>query len=85
MVFESSEVAELRHKNRVFDEIWRDYEVMLDELARSDRETGTKDLEETVAALEHELAGYLPVTSKASRSKMSRNAGTKYASGSRRR
>jgi len=57
--FELALVADLRNNNTVFDEICRDYEAMLDELARSRDPIGATDLEETVAALEREIATYL--------------------------
>ncbi|MEO9525737.1 hypothetical protein [Roseibium sp.] len=55
---ESTAVLDLRRNDRVFDEICRDYEIMLGELARS-RKADAADLEETVAALQRELVRYL--------------------------
>jgi len=57
--FDQPAVASLRRKNSVFDEICRDYEEMLDQLARNPGAGDAKDLEETIEALARELTGYL--------------------------
>ncbi|MBO0345723.1 hypothetical protein J0X15_10880 [Roseibium sp. CAU 1637] len=57
--FEPTAVADLRHKDTVFDEICSDYEEMLDARARSATAAGAEDLADTIAALELEMSNYL--------------------------
>jgi uncharacterized protein YdcH (DUF465 family) len=61
--FASTAVSQLRHKDGAFDEICRDYESMLDELAHIQRDADAADLKETVAALERELEAYIAIAS----------------------